>query len=290
MSESCGAEFDLDVAVVGAGAAGVGIGVVLRDLGLDSFALLERDVVGASFRRWPDEMRFITPSFPGSNFGCRDLNSITKDTSPAFALDREHPTGEEYAEYLGAVVEFHDLPVRTGVGVGSIDALEEGFVLRTTNGDIHSRFVILATGQFGAPNDDSFPGAEHCVHNSRVGSWERYAEECVDDSVLVIGGYESGIDAALALSQLGHDITVLDEAGPWQFRGPDPSEVLSPHTKQRLEGVLATDAPIDLRDGIRVEHVEQTNGTFDVLDSNSVSEIDRSVGCEHAFESLFRVW
>ena len=54
----------LDVTIVGAGAAGVGIGAVLADLDLDSYAILERDEVGASFRQWPEDMRFITPSFP----------------------------------------------------------------------------------------------------------------------------------------------------------------------------------------------------------------------------------
>jgi cation diffusion facilitator CzcD-associated flavoprotein CzcO len=41
----------LDVAIVGAGAAGVGMGAVLADLGLDSYAILERDDVGASRAR-----------------------------------------------------------------------------------------------------------------------------------------------------------------------------------------------------------------------------------------------
>ncbi len=82
----------LDVAIVGAGAAGVGVGAVLTDLGLDSYAILERDEVGASLQQWPEEMRLITPSFPSNSFGCRDLNAVTTDTSPALALDREHPT------------------------------------------------------------------------------------------------------------------------------------------------------------------------------------------------------
>jgi len=99
----------LDAVIVGAGAAGV----VLEDLGLDSYAILDREAVGASFRGWPDEIQLITPSFPSNSFGCRDLNAVTTDTSPAFALDSEHPSGEAYAEYLGGIVEFYDLPVWT---------------------------------------------------------------------------------------------------------------------------------------------------------------------------------
>lgn len=58
---------DVDVVVVGAGAAGIGCAVSLtRAFGLDAsrVRLLERsDAIGASFRAWPEEMRFISPSF-----------------------------------------------------------------------------------------------------------------------------------------------------------------------------------------------------------------------------------
>lgn len=258
----------LDAVIVGAGAAGVGIGVVLEALDLDSYAILERDEVGASFRQWPEEMRFITPSFPSNSFGCRDLNAVTTDTSPAFALDCEHPTGEEYAQYLRGVVEFHDLPVRTGVDVESLQRHDDGFVLDTSAGVVRSRFVIWAAGQFGRPNDEPFPGAAHCVHNSRIDSWHAFADECADDPVAVVGGYESGIDAALTLTELGREVVVLDEEGPWQYRGPDPSEVLSPYTSQRLREALERDRPITLTDGARVERVDSDDGSFDVVCTN----------------------
>ena len=58
-----------DVVIVGAGAAGIGCGVVLRELGLERFTILERNEVGASFSRWPEEMKFLTPSFPSHGFG-----------------------------------------------------------------------------------------------------------------------------------------------------------------------------------------------------------------------------
>ncbi len=44
------------------------------------------------------------------------------DTSPALALDREHPTGDQYAEYLEAVAKFHELPVETGIDIESVAA------------------------------------------------------------------------------------------------------------------------------------------------------------------------
>jgi hypothetical protein len=94
-----------DVVIVGAGAAGVGCGVVLKDLGIENFVILERHQVGASFSFWPQEMRFITPSFPSHGFGLLDLNAVVLNTSPALSFRREHLTGKEYAFYLQTVAD-----------------------------------------------------------------------------------------------------------------------------------------------------------------------------------------
>ena len=269
----------LDAVIVGAGAAGVGTGVVLEDLGLDSYAILDREAVGASFGQWPDEMQLITPSFPSNSFGCRDLNAVTTDTSPAFALDSEHPSGEAYAEYLDGVVEFYDLPVRTGVDVESVQRHHDEFMLHTSTGVIQSQYVVWAAGQFGQPNDEPFPGASRCVHNSRVGSWNSFADECVNDPVVIVGGYESGIDAALTLADLGQETIVLDEEGPWRFRGPNPSEVLSPYTSQQLREAFERDAPITLEDGVRVERVERAESeskSFEVVSTDGETFMTRN--------------
>lgn len=90
-----------DVIIVGAGAAGLGCAKVLADLGIEHL-VVDRYGVGASFRRWPEGMRFITPSFTSNQFGLLDLNAIALNTSPAYSLRREHPSGPLYAAFLEA--------------------------------------------------------------------------------------------------------------------------------------------------------------------------------------------
>ncbi|WP_343195069.1 NAD(P)/FAD-dependent oxidoreductase [Natronococcus sp.] len=267
----------LEVAIVGAGPAGVGTAVALERLDVD-YAVLERDRIGSSFRSWPDEMRLLTPSFPANAFGVRDLNAITIDTSPALALDCEHPTGEQYTEYLEAVADFHEVSVETGVDVESVARDENGFVLETDGGPIRARYVVWAAGQYQYPSSDGIEGATHGVHVANVDSWTEYATrapspesagtnriaadgagavaETVSD-VAVVGGAESGIDAALGLAEAGRTVTVLDDEGTWQFRSPDPSEVLSPRTNERLEAALEDGAPIELVADARVAGIER---------------------------------
>ncbi|NGM68459.1 NAD(P)-binding domain-containing protein [Natronolimnobius sp. AArcel1] len=293
--------FDHEVAVIGAGPAGIGTGVALERLDLE-YTVLERDCIGASFRQWPAEMRLLTPSFPATAFGTRDLNAITPDTSPALALDCEHPTGEQYADYLEAIAEFHELSVETGIDVTSAVSLDGdtdgGFRLETDDDSITARFVVWAAGEYQYPTTAAVAGAQHGVHVAGVDSWESYAtahdlEADVDlesdvapvetlaagdgtgdatpqaaadgagtmapvqDDVIVIGGAESGVDAALSLAEADCSVTVLDDAGTWQFRSPDPSEVLSPRTNERLEAALDEEQPIALVAGARAERIER---------------------------------
>jgi putative flavoprotein involved in K+ transport len=89
-----------NVVIVGAGSAGLGVARVLRHLAIPDVHVLEREKIGASFRNWTVGTQFISPSFPSNGFGLTDLNAISYDTSPAFSLRREHPSGGEYAHYL----------------------------------------------------------------------------------------------------------------------------------------------------------------------------------------------
>lgn len=224
---------DVDVVVVGAGAAGVGVGVALRQAGIEDLMILDRHGVGASFDRWPKEMRFITPSFATNSIGMLDINSIAIGTSPAFSLRVEHPSGKEYAAYLRGVSQHFELPVRTGIDVRSMEADGDGFVLTTNEGHVRARFVIWAAGEFQYPQTAPFPGAEMCRHNATIDSWKSVAGK----EAVIIGGYESGMDAAVHLARLGTRVTVLDRGDPppWTNDGSDPSISLSTYTIERLQ-------------------------------------------------------
>ena len=111
----------VDIVVVGAGPAGLGFGVTLRHLEIEDFVILDRATIGASFLRWPKQMRFITPSFNSNQFGTLDLNAVALHTSPAYSVGVEHPTGEEYAGYLRGIAKHFDLPVETGADVLAVE-------------------------------------------------------------------------------------------------------------------------------------------------------------------------
>lgn len=257
---------ETNVAIVGAGPAGIGVARVLSDLGVPGVRILERERVGATFRRWTTGMQFISPSFPGNNFGLTDLNAISYDSSPAFSLRREHPSGQEYAHYLQQAATAFALQVEKGVDVRWLEAAENAIILHTSKGIFQARFVIWAAGQYQYPDTSSVAGADLGVHSSSVTRWADHPGE----DVLVIGGYESGIDAAIGLTAAGKKVTVLSRDAPWDVTGPDPSLTLSPFTRQRLDAILRRRS-ITLEAGADVVALEQDEGCVRALAANGRS-------------------
>jgi len=253
------AERPHDVVIVGAGAAGLGAAVPLLHAGVEDILVVDRHGVGASFDRWPQDMRFITPSFPTNSIGMLDLNAVAIGTSPAFSLQREHPNGRQYAAYLRNVAETFQIPVRTGIDVRSLRRRQDHWRLRTDAGPIDTKFVIWAAGEYQYPRLNPFPGANHCAHNTRIAKWD----QVTGDEVLIIGGYESGLDAAVHLARLGKRVTVLDRGTPWDADSSDPSVTASPYTLERLREAEVRDR-VTLLGGVDVFEVDRDRPAYRV--------------------------
>ena len=227
-----------DVVIVGAGPAGVGCAMMLtKTFGLDSsrVLLIERgEEVGDTFRRWPEEMRFISPSFNQQGWTVSmDLNSIARGTSPAFLMHTEHPSGDDYADYLTVCAGAYDLRVRTSTEVVSIEAKgkkggpplfsvttqpsKPGSQEDSQTETLGARYVVWAAGEFQYPAEtsDTMAGAELCIHNSRVESWANLP----GDDFVIIGGGVKPLPLPLALA-----LALAQALPPTRY----PAELLSP--------------------------------------------------------------
>ncbi len=255
-----------DVVVIGGGAAGVGVAVALKHAGIENFVILERDTVGASFASWPAETRFITPSFPSNSIGMLDLNSIAIGVSPAFSLEVEHPTGEEYASHLRGVAQFFELPVSPNTDVLRVSKVRDEFRIDTAEETLSSKHVIWAAGEFQYPRLSGFPGSELCRHTATVPSYE----DLDGDDFIVIGGYESGVDAAYHLSYCDKRVRLFDKACPWKDQSSDPSVALSTYSLERMRESWF-DEYVELFPHTPIESVMQVDDGYEVkaLDGRS---------------------
>ena len=255
-----------DAIIVGGGAAGIGVAVALKDAGLENFLVLERHQVGASFSAWPEETRFLTPSFTTNSMGMLDLNSISIGASPAFSLQSEHPTGKDFALHLNQIAEILKLPLRENTTVLRISKLGDEFVIDTEEHTLRARHVVWAAGEFQYPRMNGFTGSDLCRHTATV---QRYADLEGDDFI-VIGGYESGVDAAYHLASRGLKVRLFDCGSPWSASTSDPSIALSTYSQERMNEpcfknhvTLHPDTPVEsvtrIGDGYEMttEHDEQ---------------------------------
>ncbi|MBQ4835508.1 NAD(P)/FAD-dependent oxidoreductase [Pseudoalteromonas luteoviolacea] len=251
---------ETQVVIVGAGPAGLGCAALLKQMGIKGkdLIVLERGEIGESFLRWPESMRFITPSFPSNGYHQTDLNAITPDTSPAFNAGKEHLSGKEYAAYLKMVVKHYQIDVTVHTELNKVTSLgpSDGFELQTHNSHIRCQYLIWAGGEYQSPNTQSFTGADLCIHNTRIRSWEALDK----GHYVVIGGYESGVDATFNLAKLGHKVTLL-ECSHDNEQTYDPSKVLSPYTAERMS-CIANNTDIDFNGEFEVSAVFKEGDIF----------------------------
>lgn len=222
----------LDLIIIGGGASGVGLGVFLEKIGFKKYLILEKGKVGNSFANWTDFTRFISPSFTGNFFQYVDLNAVSPDTSPAYNLKTEHPTGKEYQVYLKMVADHFKIKVSENTEVLKITKIKDDFLIKTKNKEYQSRFVIWAGGEFDSPNINAIPGSELCIHSLKFEIQKEKGE------YFIIGGYESGTELAINLLQAGNTVTIIDKGSPLELKTSDSSISVAPYTLDRLKPFL----------------------------------------------------
>ncbi len=249
-----------DVIVVGGGAAGMGIAVTLGHAGIENFVVLERDKVGASFAAWPAETRFITPSFPSNSIGMLDLNAIAIGVSPAYSLEVEHPTGEEYASHLRAIAKHFKLPVKQQTDVKDVKKVGDEFHVELEQDTLRAKHVVWAAGEFQYPRLNGFAGSEFCRHTATVPSYQ----DLPGDDFIIIGGYESGVDAAYHLAYHDKKVRLFDRGCPWKDESSDPSIALSTYSQERMREDWFEEQ-VELFPESPIESVSQKGDDYEVI-------------------------
>lgn len=247
-----------DVVIVGAGPAGLGVALALRMAGIENFIILERHTVGASFAQWPVETKFITPSFPTNSVGMLDLNSIGMGISPAYNLKVEHPTGEEYARHLKDIAIAFALPIKDHTNVQRVSKVGDDFRVDTDVETIRAQHVIWAAGEFLYPRLNDILGSDLCRHTATIPSYN----DLEGDSYVVIGGFESGVDAAYHLAANTKSVVVIDKDDPWHAETSDPSSALSTYTAERIKEFWFEER-VDFYPHTTVSSVFQVDGGYE---------------------------
>ncbi|MES5863433.1 NAD(P)/FAD-dependent oxidoreductase [Lacticaseibacillus paracasei] len=275
------------ITIIGAGAAGIGMGVALKQLGCQAFQILERGEIGESFQNWPVETRFITPSFTSNGFGMPDLNAVSMETSPAYTIGAEHLSGPQFAKYLRLVAKTYDLPISKQTRVVDILPNTNGYTVVTDHETIATKYLIMAVGQYTFPKLTDHP--ENVIHYSQVHSWQDLSGKMQ----VIVGGNESGVDAAIHLAQLGHKILMVTKSTGLNAAAADPSIRLAPYTRRRFLDLPKTTADnITLQENISLQSVIQHDRQYHLLfaDGRSITIPDKPIVCTGFSSGPLALW
>lgn len=232
----------LDLVVVGAGPAGLACSLQAKARGL-AFATLERSDLGGTVSTYPRRKLVMTQPVKLPLVGRMRRSTYEK---------------EELVELWTRVAREHDLPIRTGESFADLVRLDDGtFEVRTTGGAWRARHVCLALGRRGTPNKLGVRGEEL----SKVAYALLDAQSHVDRRILVVGGGDSAVEAALGLAeQRGNRVTLsYRQATFTRLKSRNEARILEAAgsgrvqlaMRSRVEAIDAHRVTLELSDGAR---------------------------------------
>ncbi len=192
-----------DVLIIGAGPSGLATAIAAKQLGLD-YQVLEKGVLVNSIFRYPVNMVFFTTP------------ELLEIGGLPLVTPYEKPTRLEALRYYRRVVDTYDLQVLMQEEVLSIEREEgeapgemifavESRSARGVRRARHARYLVIAIGYFDLPNRLDVPGEDlpHVAH------YYTEAHPYYRQRVVIVGGKNSAVEAALELHRQGVHVTIV---------------------------------------------------------------------------------
>ena len=179
------------VIIIGAGPIGLATGIQLKRRNIP-FKIIEKGCLVNSLFNYPTNMTFFSTS---DRLEIGDVPFISHGPKP---------TRSEALEYYRRVAESFELPIHLYEAVEALEG-EDGDFTVTTDKDVYkAEKVVVATGFYGSANMMGVPGEElpkvkHYYDEPHPYAWQK---------VLVIGGGNSAVDAALECYRAGAEVSV----------------------------------------------------------------------------------
>lgn len=198
----------VDVVVIGGGQAGLSTSRELTELGLEH-VVLERGRVGETwYGRW-ESFCLVTPNWsirlPGHPYDGDDPDGfMPRDDIVAYL--------ERYAAAAGA-------PVRERIEVTALErATGSGFRIMTSDGEMQTKAVVVATGTFGRPHRP--PGAVTLPADPPQIDVEQYRSpaELPSGAILIVGSGQSGCQIAEEMIGSGREVFLACGRAAWLTR------------------------------------------------------------------------
>ena len=179
-----------DVVIVGAGPAGIAASLRAIENKLN-YVTLEQDEVGGTVAKYPRQKLVMTSPVEFPMYGKFKKTELSK---------------ENLLQFWDMVLQRSDFRCVTGEKVESIATGPDGvFHVKSANNQYQAHAVILALGKTGTPRKLGVPGEGLPKVMYRLIEADHY----VNKKILVVGGGDSAVEAAMGLAnQAGNKVTL----------------------------------------------------------------------------------
>ncbi|AID01420.1 YpdA family putative bacillithiol disulfide reductase [Staphylococcus xylosus] len=200
--------------IIGGGPCGLSAAIEQKRRGIDTLVIEKGNVVDAIYN-YPTHQTFFSSS---------DKLSIG---DVPFIVEESKPHRNQALVYYRAVVKHHQLRVNAFEEVLTVKKINNRFTITTTKDVYQCRFLTVATGYYGHHNQLEVEGAEL----PKVMHYFKEAHPYFDQDIVIIGGKNSAVDAALELEKAGANVTVI-------YRGSDYPKAIKPWILPNFESLV----------------------------------------------------
>lgn len=205
--------------IVGAGPCGMSCAIELQQLGMNPLIIEKGNIVHTIYR-FPTHQVFFSSS-----------DKLEIGNIP-FITEKKKPVRNEALAYYREVANRKKLRINSFEKVISIQKNKNLFNVITIKEDkrtitYQAKNIIIATGYYDQPNYMSIPGE----NLSKVMHYFKEAHPYYNKNIVIIGGKNSTVDAALELYKAGAHITVL-------YRGDRYSDSIKPWILPEFDSLI----------------------------------------------------